>query len=87
MNFFDSSVLLLSVFFPSERKTILEVLSQEVFLKCYHKVHEIVEMKEMLNVDCNNSYRTRSKTPQLVTPKSTERLNCQQCHLNIGVEF
>ena len=27
----------------------------------------------MLNVDCNHSYRTRSKTAQLVTPKSSKR--------------
>ena len=40
-------------------------------LKCYHKVHEIVEINE-LNVNCNHSYRTRSKIAQRVISKSAK---------------
>ena len=39
-------------------------------MKCYHKVHEIVAMNEMLNMDYHHTYRTRSKTSQLVIRKS-----------------
>ena len=65
----------LTFFFKIKFLTVTEFYLKYVLkfsLKCFHKVHGSLELNDILNVDCNHSYRTRLKTAQLVIPKSAK---------------
>ena len=76
MNFFGNYTTQFSTpFFRFKRLIVSELYLKHLLKfssKCYHKVHETVELNEIFNMDCNNGYRTRSKTAQLVIPKSSK---------------